>query len=153
MGIAVVGHVGLHPQSVGVIGGMRVQGKSIETARKVVRESLALQEAGAVAIIFEAVPDRLAAYTTKKLRVPTISIGGGPGCSGQLLVTHDVLGLYDKFLPSFAKRYRNMAAEMAETFAEYRDGVRSGQFSDADHSYSINDKVLEAIIEEYCPVE
>ncbi len=153
MGIAVVGHVGLHPQSVGVIGGMRVQGKSIETARKVMRESLALQEAGAVAIIFEAVPDRLATYITQKLRVPTISIGGGPGCSGQLLVTHDVLGLYDKFLPSFAKRYRNMAAEMAETFAEYRDEVRSGQFPDADHSYSINDKVLEAIMEEYGPVE
>ncbi len=107
MGIAVVGHVGLHPQSVGVIGGLKAQGRTIDTARKVIRESLALQEAGAFAIIFEAVPDRLAAYITQKLIVPTISIGGGPGCSGQLLVTHDVLGLYDKFLPKFAKRYRH----------------------------------------------
>jgi 3-methyl-2-oxobutanoate hydroxymethyltransferase len=89
IGIAVTGHVGLHPQSVGALGGLKVQGKSIETAKKVVLEALAPQEPGAFAIIFEAVPAKLAAYVTKKLHVPTISIGGRSGCSGQLLVTHE----------------------------------------------------------------
>ena len=125
----------------------------METARKVMTEALALQEAGAFAIIFEAVPAALAAYITQKLRVPTISIGGGPGCSGQLLVTHDVLGLYDKFLPSFAKRYTNFAGQMYDVFGQYRDEVTSGQFPDADHSYSMNEAVLEQIIEEFGPAE
>ena len=105
MGIPVVGHVGLHPQSVGVLGGLKAQGRTMDTARKIMTEALALQEAGAFSIIFEAVPGRLAEYVTKKLDVPTISIGGGPGCSAQLLVTYDVLGMFDDFTPSFAKKY------------------------------------------------
>lgn len=149
MGIAVVGHVGLHPQSIGVLGGMSVQGKSIETARKVVSEALALQEAGAFAIIFEAVPAKLSAYVTRKLRVPTISIGGGPGCSGQLLVTPDVLGMFDKFTPSFAKRYNNFNEQMKETFTRYAEEVRSGVFPGEEHSYKMSDDVLKAIEEEF----
>ena len=123
MGIAVVGHVGLHPQAVGALGGLKAQGRTIETARKVVREALALQEAGAFAIIFEAVPGKLAEYVTKKLRVPTISIGGGPGCSGQLLVTYDILGMFEDFTPSFAKKYANFNKLMSETFVKYREEV------------------------------
>jgi 3-methyl-2-oxobutanoate hydroxymethyltransferase len=149
MGIAVVGHVGLHPQAVGALGGLKVQGKSIETARKVVREALALQEAGAFAIIFEAVPAKLSAYVTKKLRIPTISIGGGPGCSGQLLVTPDVLGMFEAFTPSFAKKYQDFNGLMKETFARYAEEVRTGVFPGEAHSYKMSEDVLAAVEAEF----
>jgi 3-methyl-2-oxobutanoate hydroxymethyltransferase len=149
MGIAVVGHVGLHPQAIGVLGGMTVQGKSVETARKVVREALALQDAGVFAIIFEAVPAKLSAYVTRKLNVPTISIGGGPGCSGQLLVTPDVLGMFDSFTPSFAKRYTNFNEQMKTVFAQYADEVHSGAFPGKEHSYDMSDDVMAAIEKEF----
>jgi len=149
MGIAVVGHVGLHPQAIGALGGMKVQGKDVETARKVVREALALQEAGAFMIIIEAVPAKLSAYITKKLRVPTMSIGGGPGCSGQLLVTPDVLGMFDQFTPSFAKRYQDFNKLMQQTFKQYAEEVRTGVFPDKEHSYSMSDEVLDAVKEEF----
>jgi 3-methyl-2-oxobutanoate hydroxymethyltransferase len=149
MGIAVVGHVGLHPQAVGALGGLSTQGKTVETARKVVREALALQEAGVFAIIFEAVPAKLSAYVTQKLRVPTISIGGGPGCSGQLLVTPDVLGMFDAFTPSFAKRYQNFNGLMKETFAQYAEEVRTGVFPGKEHAYAMSDDVMNAIEKEF----
>ncbi len=149
MGIAVVGHVGLHPQAVGALGGLKVQGKSIETARKVVREALALQEAGAFAIIFEAVPGKLSEYVTKKLDVPTISIGGGPGCSAQLLVTHDVLGMFDAFTPSFAKQYVNLGETMQGVFEQYRKEVQAGEFPAEEHTYKMSDEVLEEIEKEF----
>ncbi len=149
MGIAVVGHVGLHPQAIGVLGGMTVQGKSVETARKVVKEAIALQEAGAFAIIFEAVPAKLSEYVTQKLRVPTISIGGGPGCSGQLLVTPDVLGMFDAFTPSFAKRYTNFNEQMQDCFKQYDKEVRDGVFPGPEHSYDMSDEVMDAIIKEF----
>ncbi len=149
MGIAVVGHVGLHPQAIGVLGGMTVQGKSVETARKVVSEALALQDAGAFAIIFEAVPAKLSAYVTNKLNIPTISIGGGPGCSGQLLVTPDVLGMFDAFTPSFAKRYTNFNEQMKQTFAQYAEDVTSGAFPGKEHSYEMSDDVMAAIEKEF----
>lgn len=149
MGIAVVGHVGLHPQAVGALGGLKVQGRDLDTARKVVSEALALQEAGVFAIIFEAVPAKLSAYVTKKLKVPTISIGGGPACSGQLLVTPDVLGLYDNFTPSFAKRYQDVGGLMLETFKQYKEEVDSGVFPGEQHSYKMTDEVLATIEEEF----
>jgi 3-methyl-2-oxobutanoate hydroxymethyltransferase len=151
MGIAVMGHVGLHPQSVGALGGLKVQGKSIETARKVMTEALALQEAGAFAIIFEAVPGVLAEYVTKKLDVPTISIGGGPGCSGQLLVTYDVLGMFEAFMPSFAKKYQDFSQLMLDTFKQYRSEVLEGVFPADEHTYKMSDEVMEAIIKEFGP--
>lgn len=153
MGIPVVGHVGLHPQSVGVLGGLTVQGKSIETARKVITEALALEEAGAFAIIFEAVPAKLAAYVTKKLRVPTISIGGGPGCSGQLLVTYDVLGMFETFTPKFAKKYINLNQLIRQAIIQYRDEVKSRKFPDEEHSYGVSDEVMEAIEKEFGKAE
>lgn len=153
MGIPVVGHVGLHPQSIGVLGGLTVQGKSIETARKVVTEALALEEAGAFAIIFEAVPAKLAAYVTKKLRVPTISIGGGPGCSGQLLVTYDVLGMFETFTPKFAKKYINLNQLIRQAILQYRDEVKSGKFPDEEHSYGMSDEVMEVIEKEFGKAE
>ncbi|MGQ9648450.1 MAG: 3-methyl-2-oxobutanoate hydroxymethyltransferase [Thermodesulfobacteriota bacterium] len=153
MGIPVVGHVGLHPQSVGVLGGLTVQGKSLDTARKVITEALALEEAGAFAIIFEAVPAKLAAYVTKKLRVPTIGIGGGPGCSGQLLVTYDVLGMFETFTPKFAKKYINLNHLIREVILQYRNEVKSRKFPDEEHSYGMSDEVMEAIEKEFGKVE
>jgi len=149
MGIAVVGHVGLHPQAIGALGGMKVQGRDVESARKVVREALDLQAAGAFMIIIEAVPATLSAYITKKLRVPTMSIGGGPHCSGQLLVTPDVLGMFDKFTPSFAKRYQDFNKLMQQTFKQYAEEVRTGVFPDQEHSYAMSDEVLKAIEDEF----
>lgn len=149
MGIAVVGHVGLHPQAVGALGGLKVQGKNMETARKVVSEALALQDAGVFAIIFEAVPAKLSEYVTKKLRVPTISIGGGPGCSGQLLVTPDVLGMYDNFTPSFAKQYVNVGEIMTTTFKQYKDEVLQGVFPGEEHSYAMSEDVMAEIEKEF----
>jgi len=149
MGIAVVGHVGLHPQAIGALGGMKVQGKDMESARKVVREAIELQEAGAFMIIIEAVPAKLSAYITKKLRVPTMSIGGGPECSGQLLVTPDVLGMFDKFTPSFAKRYQDFNKLMQQAFKQYGEEVRTGAFPDEEHSYPMSDEVLDAIEDEF----
>jgi len=149
MGIAVVGHVGLHPQAVGALGGLKVQGKDIDTARKVASEALALQEAGVFAIIFEAVPAKLAAYVTRKLKVPTISIGGGPGCSGQLLVTPDVLGMYDNFTPSFAKKYTDVGGLMLSTFKQYKEEVVTGKFPGEEHCYKMSDDVLSEVEKEF----
>ena len=149
MGIACVGHVGLHPQAVGTLGGLKAQGRDMESARKVVSEALALQEAGVFAIIFEAVPTKLSDYVTQKLSIPSISIGGGPKCSGQLLVTPDVLGLYDNFTPSFAKQYADVGNLMIETFSQYAKEVRDGVFPGEEHSYGMSDEVLDAIIKEF----
>ena len=151
MGIACTGHVGLHPQAVGALGGLKAQGRDIDSARKVVSEALALQEAGCFSIIFEAVPTKLADYVTQKLDIPTISIGGGPKCSGQLLVTPDVLGMYDNFIPGFAKKYVDVGQIMTDTFKEYAEEVRTGAFPTADHSYGMSDEVLEGIIKEFGP--
>lgn len=153
MGIPVIGHVGLHPQAVGALGGLKAQGRTIETARKVVTEALALQAAGAFAIIFEAVPARLATYVTKKLHVPTISIGGGPGCSAQLLVTYDVLGMFDAFTPKFAKKYADLNKTMAETFAQYRQEVITHQFPTDAHTYAVSDEVLAEMEREFGKAE
>jgi len=149
MGIPVVGHVGLHPQAVGALGGLKAQGRDIESARKVVSEALALQEAGVFAIIFEAVPAKLSEYVTNKLEVPTISIGGGPSCSGQLLVTPDVLGMYDDFTPSFAKQYQKFGEVMIETFKQYKEEVLTGKFPGEEHSYKMSEDVLESIMKEF----
>lgn len=149
MGIACVGHVGLHPQAVGALGGLKAQGWDIDSARKVVSEALALQDAGVFAIIFEAVPAKLSDYVTRKLDIPTISIGGGPQCSGQLLVTPDVLGLYDTFTPSFAKQYVNVGQLMTDTFSQYAQEVKAGVFPGKEHSYGMSDDVLESIVQEF----
>lgn len=149
MGIACVGHVGLHPQAVGALGGLKTQGRDIDSARKVVSEALALQDAGVFAIIFEAVPAKLSDYVTRKLDIPTISIGGGPDCSGQLLVTPDVLGLYDTFTPSFAKQYVDVGQIMTDTFSQYAKEVKEGIFPGKEHSYGMSDDVLETIMKEF----
>ncbi len=135
--IPVVGHVGLTPQSVNALGGFHVQGKSADAARQVERDARAVEAAGAFAIVLESMPRDLAARITENLRIPTIGIGAGPDCDGQVLVIHDLLGLTSGHLPKFARRYADLAAEITRAATEYCDDVRSGSFpSDAESYHS-----------------
>jgi 3-methyl-2-oxobutanoate hydroxymethyltransferase len=128
VGIPVWGHVGMTPQSVHLLGGYRMQGKDSENAERIKREALELQEAGACAIVLELIPAALAKEITASLVIPTIGIGAGPDCDGQVLVTHDMLGLYDKFVPSFAKQYANLWQTTLKAFKAYNQDVESGSF-------------------------
>ena len=135
--IPVMGHVGLTPQSVNAIGGFSVQGKSAEAARQVERDARAVEAAGAFAVVLESMPRELAARITEKLHIPTIGIGAGPDCDGQVLVFHDLVGLTLGHTPKFARQYANLAAEISRAASEYCDDVRSGRFpSDAESYHS-----------------
>ena len=136
VGIPVMGHVGLTPQSVHAMGGFRVQGKDHEGAERIVAGAHALRDAGAYSIVLEGVPLTLAARITAEIDIPTIGIGAGPHCDGQVLVFHDLLGLFDDFRPKFVKRYAELG-EMAKTaIAEYVREVRSGEFPTREHSFT-----------------
>jgi 3-methyl-2-oxobutanoate hydroxymethyltransferase len=139
-GIAVMGHIGLTPQSVSALGGFKAQGKTAEAAHRLLDDARALEEAGAFSIVLEAVPDRVAELITQELSIPTIGIGAGPGCDGQVLVTHDLLGLFERFTPRFVRRYANLAETMRQAFAAYREDVRAGAFPTAEHSFTIPDE-------------
>jgi 3-methyl-2-oxobutanoate hydroxymethyltransferase len=139
-GIPVMGHVGLTPQSVHALGGYKVQGRTAEAARALLEDALALEEAGCFAIVLESVPDRVAAYLTERLTVPTIGIGAGSGTSGQVLVAHDLLGIFDRFTPKFVKRYAQLGAAMREAFSAYKRDVDSGAFPGPEHSYAMTDE-------------
>jgi 3-methyl-2-oxobutanoate hydroxymethyltransferase len=135
--IPVMGHVGLTPQSINAMGGFHVQGKSVEAARQVERDARAAEAAGAFAVVLESMPRELAARITEKLHIPTIGIGAGPDCDGQVLVFHDMVGLTMGHTPKFARHYANLAAEISRAAAEYCDDVRSGKFpSDAESYHS-----------------
>jgi len=138
-GIPVQGHIGLTPQSVNALGGFRVQGRTAETARRLLEDALALENAGCFALVLESVPDRLAAHITERLRIPTIGIGAGVGTSGQVLVVHDLLGLYDGLSPKFAKRYAELGDSMREAIRAFRSDVESRTFPGREHSYSMPD--------------
>ncbi len=128
IGIPVMGHLGLTPQSVHQLGGFRMQARSEEAARLLVDEARALEEAGAFSIVLESIPDEVAAETTAALRIPTIGIGAGPFCDGQVLVSSDVLGLYDGQVPSFVKQYANLRETITSAATEYAREVREGVF-------------------------
>jgi 3-methyl-2-oxobutanoate hydroxymethyltransferase len=134
-GIPVQAHVGLTPQAVHQLGGYKVQGKEDAAARKIIDDAIALQEAGAFSIVIESVPARLAEEITVTLTIPTIGIGAGVHCDGQVLVIHDVLGMFERFTPKFAKRYAEVNKIMREAVTQYAEEVRSGSFPDKDHSY------------------
>lgn len=138
-GIPVVGHIGLTPQSVGKLGGYRVQGKTAADAQRLLEDALAVQEAGGIMIVLEMVPDRVAARISKKLRIPTIGIGAGVGCDGQVLVLHDLLGLFDKFTPKFVKQYAHLFAEMEQALGAYREEVEQRSFPTCEESFAIDD--------------
>lgn len=147
-GIPVMGHIGLTPQSISKLGGFRVQGKSVEAAKRLLADAQALEEAGAFSIILEAVPDRLAKLITERVRIPTIGIGAGPDCDGQVLVIHDLIGLFDRFTPKFVKRYANIFPILTEALEQYREEVLSGAFPGREHSFTMPDEVYEALLRE-----
>jgi len=135
--IPVMGHVGLTPQSVNALGGFQVQGKSSDAARQVERDARAVEAAGAFSVVLESMPRELAARITEKLHIPTIGIGAGPDCDGQVLVLHDMLGLTMGHTPKFARRYANLSAEISRAVSAYCEDVRSGSFpSDAESFHS-----------------
>lgn len=135
MDIPVVGHIGLTPQSVHRMGGYRVQGRK-EQAERIIEDALAVQEAGAFAIVLEGIPASLAARITEQLTIPTIGIGAGPGCDGQVLVIHDILGLCEKYSPKFVKRYADLAPLITEAARQYVAEVKDGTFPTEEHSFS-----------------
>jgi 3-methyl-2-oxobutanoate hydroxymethyltransferase len=141
--IPVMGHVGLTPQSVHALGGFRVQGKDSESARQVERDARAVEAAGAFSVVLESMPRELAARITAKLHIPTIGIGAGPDCDGQVLVFHDMVGLTMGHTPKFARRYANLAAEISRAAAEYCEDVRSGKFPSDAESYHSSAEVRE----------
>lgn len=141
-GIPVMGHVGLTPQSVNKLGGMRLQGKDVESARQVLRDAKAVQDAGAFAIVLEAIPAPLAKIVTEKLVIPTIGIGAGPDCDGQVQVFHDLLGLFEEFVPRHAKQYVQLAPLIRDAISSYVAEVKAKQFPDEDHSFSMKGDIL-----------
>lgn len=144
-GIPVMGHIGLTPQSINVFGGFKVQGKSEEAARALLADAKAVEEAGAFAVVIEAVPAALAQMITDVVSIPTIGIGAGAGCDGQILVYQDMLGMFSDFTPKFVKRYANVGEVMREAFANYATEVASGAFPTEEHTYKIKDDVLEKL--------
>ena len=144
-GIPVMGHIGLTPQSINVFGGFKVQGKSEEAARALLADAKAVEEAGAFAVVIEAVPAALAQMITDAVSIPTIGIGAGAGCDGQILVYQDMLGMFSDFTPKFVKRYANVGEVMREAFANYAAEVASGAFPAEEHTYKIKDDVLEKL--------
>ncbi|MFA5073612.1 MAG: 3-methyl-2-oxobutanoate hydroxymethyltransferase [Nitrospirota bacterium] len=134
-GIPVMAHVGLTPQSVHALGGFKVQGKDEATREKIFADARAIQDAGAFAVVLEAMPAPLAKELTAMLRIPTIGIGAGPGCDGQVLVLHDVLGLFDRFVPKFVKQYAKLGEQALKAIQEYKNEVETGKFPSNEHSF------------------
>lgn len=153
MGIAVHGHIGLTPQSVSAFGGFKVQGRTVENARRMIADAIAIEQAGAFAIVLEGLPSRLAALITKKLSIPTIGIGAGAGCDGQVLVIHDLLGLFDKMSPKFVKHYGDVRNQIIDAFTAYRADVKSAAFPAYEHEYHFPDDVWEEIRAEFGDIE
>jgi 3-methyl-2-oxobutanoate hydroxymethyltransferase len=143
-GIPVMGHLGLTPQSVHQLGGFRPQGKTASAAQRLFEDALALEAAGCFALVLESIPARLARAVTERLGIPTIGIGAGPWCDGQVLVTHDLLGLFDRFTPKFVKRYADLHGEMARAFGEYKSEVESGAFPAPEHTVEMSDEEWQA---------
>jgi 3-methyl-2-oxobutanoate hydroxymethyltransferase len=141
-GIPVMGHIGLTPQTISMLGGFKVQGKDAQGAQKIIDDALSLEDAGAFSVLLEAVPAPIAKRVTERLNVPTIGIGAGVHCDGQVLVVHDVLGLFDRFTPKFAKRYVNLSELMLKAFDSYREEVTKGTFPTDQHSFHIDEKEL-----------
>jgi 3-methyl-2-oxobutanoate hydroxymethyltransferase len=144
-GIPVQGHLGLTPQSVHQLGGFRSQGKTAAAAQRLIEDAEILQEAGCFSLVLEAIPARLARLVSERLEIPTIGIGAGVGCDGQVLVTHDLLGLFDRFTPRFVKRYADLHAVMAEAFGAYRGEVEARNFPAEAHSVEMPEEDWSAL--------
>ncbi|MDR1673932.1 MAG: 3-methyl-2-oxobutanoate hydroxymethyltransferase [Oscillospiraceae bacterium] len=141
-GIPVMGHIGLTPQTVNALGGFKVQGKTLETARKLVTDAKALEDAGAFAVLLECVPAMIAKYIADSLAIPTIGIGSGKYTAGQVLVIHDIAGLYREFTPKFVRRYADAGEEIKNAAKQYIKDVRSGEFPAGEHTFAVPEDVL-----------
>ncbi|MFA5147017.1 MAG: 3-methyl-2-oxobutanoate hydroxymethyltransferase [Candidatus Omnitrophota bacterium] len=144
-GIPVLGHLGLTPQSISKLGGYRVQGKSAESAKKILDQALKLEKAGCFGIVLECVPDKVARLITKELRIATIGIGAGPYCDGQVLVTNDMVGLFDRFVPKFVKQYVKLSSLIGDGVKQYKEEVEGGKFPDEAHSFVIKEEELKML--------
>jgi 3-methyl-2-oxobutanoate hydroxymethyltransferase len=144
-GIPVMGHIGLTPQTISMLGGFKVQGKDAQAAQKIIDDALSLEDAGAFSVLLEAVPAPIAKMVTERLRVPTIGIGAGIHCDGQVLVVHDMLGLFDRFTPKFAKKYINLSELILKALESYREEVLKEEFPTDQHSFHIDEKELSKI--------
>ena len=144
-GIPVCAHIGLTPQSVTSLSGYKVQGRTAEAATKLLRDALALEKAGAFMIVLECIPSQVAELISTKLSIPTIGIGGGAQCDGQVLVFHDILGLFERFVPKFVKQFETLGVKAKLALRNYAGEVRSGAFPDAAHSFSMNEEQLQKI--------
>jgi 3-methyl-2-oxobutanoate hydroxymethyltransferase len=144
-GIPVMGHIGLMPQSVNKVGGFKVQGRDLDTAQQLLRDAHAVQEAGAFAIVVESVPAPLAEIITKRLHIPTIGIGAGPHCSGQVQVFHDILGLFDEFVPRHTHQYAHLSDNIRTAIGEYVRDVQARTFPGVENSFTMKEDVLLAL--------
>ena len=146
--IPVVAHLGLTPQSVNVFGGFKVQGKNIDNAKKLISDAVKIQEAGACAVVLEGIPAKLADIITKKLFIPTIGIGAGNGCDGQVLVYQDMLGLTTGHTPKFVKRFAEAGAVMRQGITDYISETKAGSFPAEEHTYAVDDEVISELLKE-----
>ena len=144
-GIPVMGHIGLTPQSVHAFGGFRAQGKTAEAAKALLEDALALEEAGIFSLVLEVVPKQLAELISQRLQIPTIGIGAGAGCDGQVLVTHDLIGQFDRFTPKFVKQYANMHELMQQAFSAYKSEVEERSFPGEEHSIEMAEEEWEKL--------
>ncbi len=144
-GIPVCAHLGLTPQSINAFGGHKVQGKSEQAAKKLVDDAIAVENAGAFAVVLECVPAKLAKVISEKLSIPTIGIGAGAGSDGQVLVYQDVLGMFSDFTPKFVKKFANVGEIMTQAFKDYAAAVKDGSFPQEQHTYAIDDDVIEKL--------
>lgn len=147
-GIPVMGHLGLTPQSVHAFGGFRAQGKSASDAQRILEDAMFLQDAGAFSIVLEAVPAQLAGLISERLEIPTIGIGAGKGCDGQVLVTHDMIGLFDRFVPSFVQQYAHIHGTILAAMEQYHQDVQEKRFPADEHSLFMADKEWDALLTE-----
>lgn len=143
--IPVMGHIGLTPQSVNQMGGFKVQGKDLETAQRLMNDALALEEAGCFAIVLECVPAPLARRISEEINIPTIGIGAGPDCDGQVLVINDMLGMYPKMSPKFVKKYVDLFPLITEAIQSYNREVEAGTFPGPEHCFTINEELLQKL--------
>jgi 3-methyl-2-oxobutanoate hydroxymethyltransferase len=147
-GIPVMGHIGLTPQSASKLGGFRVQGKTAADAVRLLEDALFLQDAGCYAIVLEAVPERVAELISKRLEIPTIGIGAGAACDGQVLVFHDLVGLYDRFTPRFVRQYADIGNAISEAVRSFAEEVESREFPTSDHIFTISDREYEELLKQ-----
>lgn len=146
--IPVVAHLGMTPQSVNTLGGFKVQAKTLETARQLIEEAKAIEQAGAFAVVLECVPAKLAQLISKTLTIPTIGIGAGAGCDGQVLVYQDMLGMFADYKPKFVRKFADVGKVMQEAFVLYQEEIQNGNFPAQEHTFTISDEIIEKLEKE-----